>query len=265
MQGSKEVILREIFTIFREYCGNGFYPVLFLVALVYLLVTEKSRKVRLALLYPSLFIAVLFFLPPFKWLMDFLDEGTYYRILWLLPMTVVIAYGGIRLAGKHYRIGFAGLALLLVLTGSYAYHSPFITKAQNRYHIPDVVVAICNEMLPQEDEERVWAVFPEELIYFVRQYSSEVQMPYGREMLEAQWEWNWDTHPIYAIMREDVIDVEALVPLLTEYHVQYLVLNRSIPLEGTPEECGLVKMTTVEAYDVYRNPSVEIYKKGTAE
>lgn len=251
----------DILSVFRAYCGNSLYPVLFCVALVILLVTEKSRKIRLVLLYPSLFVTVLFFLPPFKWLMDFLDEGTYYRILWLLPMTVVIAYAGIRLAGKHYRIGFAALALLFILTGNYVYHSPFITKAQNRYHIPDVVVAICNEMLPKEDEERVWAVFPEELIYFVRQYSSKVQMPYGREMLEAQWEWNWDTHPIYRIMREDPIDIEALAPLLTEYHVQYLVLNRSVAVEGEPEENGLEKITTVEAYDVYRNPAVEIYKK----
>lgn len=253
--------MREILTTFQNYCGSGFYPFLFLAALVYLLVTEKDKKVRIVLLDTSLVITVLFFLPLFKWMMDILDEGTYYRILWLLPMTVIIAYAGVKLIGRHYRIGFVALALVLMLAGQYVYKSQYISKAQNRYHIPDVVVAICNEMMPKEDEERVWAVFPEELIYFVRQYSSEIQMPYGREMLEAQWEWNWDTHPIYKIMREDTIDIEAIVPLLTEYHVQYLVLNRNVPVEGDPEENGLVKLTTVEAYDVYRNPAVEIYKK----
>ena len=48
---------------------------------------------------------------------------TYYRILWLLPMAVVIAYAGIRLFGKHYRIGFVVLALVLVLTGKSVYNS----------------------------------------------------------------------------------------------------------------------------------------------
>ncbi len=253
--------MREILEIFQSYCGSGWYPVLFFGALGYLLAAEKSRRVRVVLLYTSLLIAALFFFPPFKRVMDILDEGTYYRVLWLLPMTVVIAYAGLKLAGRHYRIGFAVLALLFILSGRYAYKSIHITKAQNRYHIPDVVIAICNEIMPKEDEERVWAVFPEELIYFVRQYSSEVQMPYGREMLEAQWEWNWDTHPLYAIMREEPIDIAALVPLLTDYHVQYLVLNRNIELLGRPEENGLVKHVSVEAYDVYRNPAVEIYKK----
>lgn len=253
--------MQEILQVFKSYCGSGWYPVLFLAGLVYLLAVEKSRRVRIVLLYTSLVIAVLFFLPPFKRIMDILDEGTYYRILWLLPMTVVIAYAGLRLAGRHYRIGFAILTILFVLAGRYAYKSIHITKAQNRYHIPDAVIAICNEIMPGEDEERVWAVFPEELIYFVRQYSSEIQMPYGREMLETQWEWNWDTHPIYAIMREEPIDIGALIPLLEQYHVQYLILNRGIGLSGQPEENGLVKYASVEAYDVYRNPTVEIYKK----
>ncbi len=254
--------MREIWTVFRNYCGTGIYPFLFLAALIYLLLTEKDRKIRLVLAESSLVTAALFFLPLFKTVMNALGEGeTYYRILWLLPMTAVIAYAGIRIIGRHSRVGLIGLAAVLILSGQYVYQNQFITKAQNRFHIPDAVVAICNEIMPAQDEERVWAVFPEELIYYVRQYTSEVQMPYGREMLEPSWEWNWDTHPIYEVMRENPIDLDALSPLLTEYHCQYLILNRSIPVEGDPEENGLALMAQIEAYDLYRNTAVELYKK----
>ncbi len=253
--------MQEILSVFQKYCGSGFYPLLFLAALLYLLVTEKDRKIRIVLLESSLVITVLFFLPLFKTVMDILDEGTYYRILWLLPMTIVIAYAGVKLIGRHNRVGFAALALILILTGQYVYKSELVTKAQNRYHIPNVVIAICNEIMPQEDEERIWAVFPDELIQYVRQYSSEIQMPYGREMLVPEWGWNWDTHPIYEVMREPPVDMEALVPLLTEYHCQYLILNRAVAVEGNPEEQGLVRIAQIEAYDVYRNEAVEIYKK----
>ena len=235
--------MKEIVTIFQNYCGSGWYPVLFLAALLYLLVTEKKKQIRVVLVESSLVITVLFFLPFTKTVMNLLGEGeTYYRILWLLPMAVVIAYAGIRLFGKHYRIGFVVLALVLVLTGKSVYNSPYLSKAQNRYHIPNSVIAICNEIMPAEEEERVWAVFPQELIYYVRQYTSEVQMPYGREMLEASWEWNWDTHPIYKIMREDTIDLDALSPLLTEYNCQYLILNKSVPYTGDPQKKGLTKI-----------------------
>lgn len=251
--------MQEIFQIFIDYCGSGFYPVLFLAALIYLLFTEKDRKIRIVLLETSVVIALLFFLPLFKFVMDVLDEGTYYRILWLLPMTVVIAYAGVKLIGKHTRVGFAALALVLVLTGNYVYKSPLVTKAQNRYHIPDVVIAICNEIMPEEGQERVWAVFPDELIQYVRQYSSEIQMPYGREMLVPEWGWNWDTHPIYEVMRESPIDLDALPALLEEYSCQYLILNRSVPTEGDPAENGLTLIAQIEAYDVYRNEAVELY------
>lgn len=251
----------EILKIFRDYCGSGFYPLLFLVSLVYLLVTEKDKKIRIVLVESSLVITVLFFLPVFKKVMDILDEGTYYRILWMLPMAVVIAYAGVKVIGRYNKAGFLALALALILTGQYVYHNVNISKAQNRYHIPDVVIAICNEIMPAEDEERVWAVFPDELIHYVRQYSSEIQMPYGREMLVAEWGWNWDTHPIYRVMKESPIDLDALTPLLTEYNVQYLILNKAVPTKGDFADNGLEKFAEFEAYDVYRNTAVEIFKK----
>ena len=107
----------EIWKIFNAYCGSGIYPFLFLAALAYLLAIEKDKKVRIVLLESSLVIALLFFFPLFKRLMDRLDEGTYYRILWLLPMTVVIAMAAVRLMGRHHRLGLVLATLLLIVTG----------------------------------------------------------------------------------------------------------------------------------------------------
>ena len=88
--------MKEILTIFMDYCGSGIYPFLFLLSLVYLFATEKDRKIRLVLLETSAVILLLFFFPLFKMAMDQVEEaGTYYRILWLLPMTVVTAYAGV--------------------------------------------------------------------------------------------------------------------------------------------------------------------------
>ena len=41
--------MKEIVTIFQNYCGSGWYPVLFLAALLYLLVTEKKKQIRVVL------------------------------------------------------------------------------------------------------------------------------------------------------------------------------------------------------------------------
>ena len=232
--------MKEILTIFMDYCGSGIYPFLFLLSLVYLFATEKDRKIRLVLLETSAVILLLFFFPLFKMAMDQVEEaGTYYRILWLLPMTVVTAYTGVRLIGRHTRIGLILLAAVCILGGDYVYDNVNVSKAENRYHMPAVVPAICDLIRPAKDEERVWAVFPSELLQYVRQYTSEIQMPYGREMLVASWDHT--EHPLYALMEAETIHIDLVAELLDDYGVQYLILNRAKPVKGEPSEYGLEK------------------------
>ena len=67
--------MKEILTIFMDYCGSGIYPFLFLLSLVYLFATEKDRKIRLVLLETSAVILLLFFFPLFKMAMDQVEEA----------------------------------------------------------------------------------------------------------------------------------------------------------------------------------------------
>ena len=252
--------MREILRIFMDYSGNGIYPFLFLIALFYLLMTEKEKRIRIVLLESSLVITILFFCPLFKTVMEKVEgAGTYYRILWILPMTVVIACAGVRLAGRHSRIGLVVMAALWILGGSYVYENEYVSQARNRYHLPEEVVAICNLIMPGEGEERVWTVFPSELIHFVRQYSSRIQMVYGRDMFVSSWErviW----HPMYELMEAEVVQIEPLAELADEYGVHYIILNKSKQTEGDPEACGLKKIGEIGGYDVFRNEDVAIMR-----
>ena len=252
--------MREILTIFMDYCGNGIYPFLFLAALIYLFAAEKDRRVRLVLLEASAVILLLFFFPLFKMGMDRVEEaGTYYRILWLLPMTAVTAYAGVKLIGKHTRIGLAVLAAVCVFGGSYVYGNVNVSKAENRYHLPAEVPAICDLIMPAEDEERIWAAFPSELVQYVRQYTSEIQMPYGRDMLVASWYHT--EHPLYALMEAQTIHIDLIAELMDDYGVHYLILNRAKPVEGEPSGYGLEKIGEIGGYDVFRNADMPIEKK----
>ena len=80
--------MQTIMTIFKDYGGSGYFSILFLLALIYLGFTEEDRRIKTLFVYIPAVILILFFLPPFYMLYNRLDEGTYYRILWLLPMTV---------------------------------------------------------------------------------------------------------------------------------------------------------------------------------
>ena len=141
-------------------------------------------------------------------------------------------------------------------TDEYLYKNINITQAENRYHLPQYIITICDRIGPEEGEERVWAIFPPESVHYVRQYTSEIQMPYGREMLVASWEHV--EHPIYALMKADIIRIDLLAELADDYKCQYIILNKAKQTEGDPGACGLEKIAEVGGYDVYRNSSVEL-------
>lgn len=242
---------QELLRIFKNFNGTGYLSILFLLALLYLWCTEKDKRLRWILLYAPAAVLVLFFLPPFKKLLDLLlDSATYYRVLWLLPMTAVTAYAGVKLIREHLRAGAAVLALLLVCSGTCVYANQYVTKAENAYHLPQAVIDICDAIAPGEGGQ-VMAVFPAELIHYVRQYSSSVLMPYGRDMLVPSWDYA--KHPVYEAMETGtVVDVKALVPLLEDYNCHYVIFWEQKELLGEPEENGLTFVMETGEYRVYR-------------
>ena len=161
--------MREILTIYQQYTGAGFLTILYLLALIYLWLSEKNSVTRSIFVYGSSALQILFFCPLFYYGYQLLDKGTYYRILWLLPMTITIAYVGCIILSKYPALSVVLGVLLIAFCGKFIYNNEYISKAENAYHIPQEVVEICEMIMPKENEERVTGVFPDELIHFIRQ------------------------------------------------------------------------------------------------
>ena len=71
----------EVVNLFREYMGTGLIVVWFLIALVYLFLTEKRRPMRIVFVYLPILLLLIFFNPLFSGLVYRLaGEETYYRI-----------------------------------------------------------------------------------------------------------------------------------------------------------------------------------------
>ena len=168
--------MQTIMSIFKDFGGTGYYSILFVLALIYLAFSEEDKRVRTLFVYIPAVMLLLFFLPPFYMLYNRLDEGTYYRILWLMPMTVIIAYAGCKAIGRHVKTGVLLGSLVLIMSGSYVYNSIYMSPAENMYHIPQETIEICDMIKPAEGEERVWALFP-----------ADPPEPTGPE--PVNWEW----------------------------------------------------------------------------
>ncbi len=147
------------------------------------------------------------------------------------------------------------MAASVMLCGTYVYDSQYITKAENPYHIPQTVVEVCDYLKENEELEYIRAVFPEELVHFVRQYDADIGMPYGRSMLVPQWGYYNAVHE--AMEKSEIVDMEVLVEATRATLCNYIILHESQPLDGDPAACRLELMTKIDGYLIYKDADVE--------
>lgn len=246
----------ESLVIFKLYTGLKLLFVLTLAAWAYLLIREKNKNLRILFVYAPVLILLLFLFPVSRkaFVASGLDGATYYRVLWTIPMGMITAYGACKLFAGHKRTGLVITAALIMVCGSYVYKSGYISKAENLYHIPDTVIRICELIYPEDTDEniQVTVVVPEELVYFVRQYDSRIRMPYGREMIESQWDYYNEVHA--AMEETDVIDLQNLVDACRKEYCQYIVLSKEREVKGDPQQLGLVFLADIDGYLVYLDP-----------
>lgn len=242
--------------LFREYMGTGLIMIWFLVCLVYLFVKEEKKQIRILFLYVPVVLLLIFFNPLFGTLMDnYLGDEIYYRILWILPVTVVIAYTGVRiyagLAGKKRGVFSIFVVFMIIMSGSWIYANPFFSKAENLYHVPESVVHICDAIeIPGRE---VTAVFPLDMVQYVRQYSPVICMPYGREMLVEGWnEWASQDALCDAMEAEKTSALE-LGSLAREENCIYIVVSEEKKIEGDMRDGGYELFLETDGYRVYKD------------
>lgn len=252
-------IFLESVVIFKNYMGfheNHFLAAIYLFALLYLWLTEKDKCRRAVFVYAPTLLLLLFFCPLFRkvFVRVLEDSETYYRLLWLLQMSIVSAYGLLRLMGRHRRIGLAAVCLMIVACGDYVYDSEHISRAENVYHLPQEAIDIVDLIEPETG--RVTALVPADLIYYVRQYSTDIELPYGREMLISRWDYH---NAMYEAMEEaEVIDTPSFVELTRNgsFPCTYVVLKEDRKISEPLTDYGFSVCGRVGEFVIYRDTTL---------
>lgn len=240
--------------IFQKFAGSGFILIIFVLALIYLLICEKRKPRRIMLVYVPMIVLLCFFNPLFfKIFYSLVGEEIYFRIIWLLPVTMVIGYTVVhiaeRLQGKK-RMGFCLAAvLILMLSGKLVYSSILYSAAENEYHVPDEVVDICDAI--EIEGREVMAAFPEEFLLYVRQYSPTVCMPYGRGLMLGYYD------PFCYLMLQDEIEVEQLAGYAKEALCHYVIVSEEKVLVGDMEDYDYEVFDIMHGYVIYRDTTMD--------
>ena len=82
---------------FLEFQGSGMYIVLFFISMIYIFIKEKDKKIKAFLIYFSIIILLITLNPIFNKLVGKIFTDTvYWRVYWMIPLGVTIAYGAVK-------------------------------------------------------------------------------------------------------------------------------------------------------------------------
>ncbi len=254
-------IFMECWVALKLYFGGPMLAILLVASAIYIIVTEKDLKKKILLGILPIVILAGFLLPVTKivYVAAFDESDTYYRVLWLVPVYVVIGYAVCKLVFSFenkmkQRIALVAALVVVVLSGHLVYLNQYMSVAQNLYHIPQHVIEICDVIAPADGEDRVRAAFPSELVHFVRQYDTDILMPFGREMVVTQWDYY---NPVYEVMEKpEIIDAEELLDATRQTSCRYIVLAKDRKINKNLTTLGLKLIKTIDNYYIYEDPQV---------
>ncbi|MDE6917907.1 MAG: hypothetical protein K2P39_14050 [Lachnospiraceae bacterium] len=235
------------------YNNKSFLIPLFLIALLFLWRTEKDKKVRVVLLYFVAALGVIFLCPLYAWLGMKIDADIYYRVLWTMPIGMLVCYSVVRLMARFRRLVSKVLVFILallaiVINGDLVYTNTFHIRSVNAHHIPQQVIDVAEAL--RLDNYRPIAVLPAELLPFLRQYTADLFTPYGRNILEPSWTFQ---NELYDAMQGDLYAYDAVevARCARNQHCAFVVLSSDKRIKGSMEEQGYFLFRFVQGYFIY--------------
>lgn len=251
MKETMQIVLETL----KNYRGSTLYFSLFLLALLYLLFTEKEKNKRILMIYLSVAVIAIFIFPLTAHIVMhyIMDTEIYYRQLWLVPYAVTVCYAVvkmmIRAKNKLAKIIIAFAAILVMMvTGTNVFKNGNYTKAENAYHIPQEVIHVCDFILDDDIEYTPTAAFPLRLVEYTRQYTAQIPTVYGREAIIDRWNL---PNELLALIESAVLDAKQLATVGREQGAECIVVDASKSMNGEMEDYNFYLVGSVDGYDIY--------------
>lgn len=252
-------LLAELWKTFQQFVGEGWiHWLLALFAVLFVCVGEKRN--RYSLLYPAAGILLVFFNPLIYGTIGIrFMNGMYWRMLWLIPLVPLVAMGVTALYSRAKTLLLRCLVLfaagiLVIFGGSPIYTRANFTPAQNVYQIPQVAIDVADCIIRDLGEQETdYAVVPDELLCYIRQYTSRVELVYGRNAYGYIQEMSDDCAVIHNEMVKQVPDVEKAALYSKGENAQYIVFNSAYHKGyDAISQYGFAFLERVDGYDIYR-------------
>lgn len=222
-----------------------------------------GKEERKKIFWPSALVLLFFFNPIFYAVIGtrFLS-GVYWRLLWMLPISFVLAYVIIQLVYKVNRdvlrvLVLAAACVCIIVTGEREFSKATYTEKENEYEISQAAIEICDVVMARLSDWKEIIIVPNELLCDIRQYSCSVGLLYGRNAGGFITDIEPEELAVYEEMCKEVPDVKLITDIAKERNCRYIVFRTSF--HQIPEDLssyGYGKFAVVqEDYVIYQRIS----------
>lgn len=246
-----EECINTIKSSYEQFLGSGMYFALFLVSMLYIFMKEKDKKKRILFIYFPIVIFAVITNPFFNLLSSVVfTVNTYYRLFWLLPLGIVIAYTAVLVVNKgkdkiEKIVIFVSLFVIIALSGKFYFDTKgTFVEFGNLYKLPDESVLVA-QLIGIDEEENKKALVPGELTPYIRQIDSTIELLYGRRPDTAYWD-----NPLATEL--DNGNVEYIAKMLDENNCQYVVFKRATVMKEPIQNYGFEMINETENYIIYK-------------
>lgn len=239
----------------REFNDEGLHIILMVLGMIYIGLKQEEKKHRALMLgYTGIFMVV-YFLPPVVWFMDkIIGELVYWRLLWAVPMPVIIAYSMVKVWDKiQGKVKRAGILLvyvaLLALMGQNVYlqESPY-SERKNWDKLPETAVAVADIINADRGSKDNYALIatPPDLVDYMVQYDGSLRQVYGRKGRVR-------SKVLMKQMSNPPKRKNHFTNRLRAHKVNYVVLKKTRKLTKRMKKYGFVKIGKVGDYLIYKD------------
>ncbi|MBP3700252.1 MAG: hypothetical protein J6I64_00010 [Lachnospiraceae bacterium] len=253
--------VKECFALFQ---GSGYFLYLTAICLLYLLVRKKEPWKSFWGSYGAFLLLVVF--NPLIWrVVDLLAlDDEYYRFLWMIPVTPLIAYTATLLIMKAKKnvlrvLALGGAVAVIVLSGQSIFSRSWDT-IENIYKIPDEVIEICEIIRADCEKEEPVVASDFDLSVLLNQYAPEMNLILSyRQIAILKEVYSYgefadipEDRLFHVLIEELPHDEGYLVYALQEGNVDYIVAHRGLKTRDyiLESQCSLI--AELEQYCIFR-------------
>lgn len=240
-----------------SYIGNGWHVVLLVLAVVYILFQKQEHTHRRLLAGYVCLFTVIYFCPPISWMLTrFIGEFIYWRMLWTLPLPLIVAYVMVKVWAKG-RSKWQRAVLLVLFAGSIIFTgenvylaegSPY-EKAVNWQKVPSSPAAICDVINANREEgEHAMLAAPSDMVGYIRQYDGSIEQIYGRRG-KVRPGGNY----VIRQLKKEKIAYYGLTNRLREMNCNFIALPEGEGRERGMKKRGFEKIGQVGSYVIYKD------------